>query len=155
VLSDAQKRQVYDTYGHAGFPRVGGRDLTTRLQISTTFSRFFGFEDLFGGGGRVTQPSSAWVRFGERHVALVRRSVRGCDHQIKLPRQEYCEACQPAPARKRARRSGLQTSPVAAVGLISRDFYICARVSMPGRGTNCEERAWSARQGRLEREKDH
>src|SRR2546429_6259660 len=40
VLSDAQKRQTYDTYGHAGFPaQAPVRDLTTlSSRISTTFS---------------------------------------------------------------------------------------------------------------------
>src|SRR5207245_10181166 len=54
VLSDAQKRQVYDTYGHAGLSGVGGQgfDHTVFQDFHDIFGDFFGFEDLFGGGGR-------------------------------------------------------------------------------------------------------
>ncbi len=40
VLSDPQKKQIYDTYGHAGLSRAGAaQDLTIRFsRTSTTFS---------------------------------------------------------------------------------------------------------------------
>src|SRR5215472_4134752 len=52
VLSDPQKRQVYDTYGHAGLSGVGagpGFDHTVFQDFHDIFGDFFGFEDLFGG----------------------------------------------------------------------------------------------------------
>src|SRR3981189_2598241 len=55
VLSDAQKRQVYDTYGHAGLSSAGGSqgfDNTVFQDFHDIFGDFFGFEDLVGGGGR-------------------------------------------------------------------------------------------------------
>src|SRR4030088_3231484 len=55
VLSDAQKRQIYDTYGHAGLSSSGagqGFDHTVFQDFHDIFGDFFGFEDLFGGGGR-------------------------------------------------------------------------------------------------------
>jgi molecular chaperone DnaJ len=55
VLSDAQKRQLYDTYGHAGLSSTGGSqgfDNTVFQDFHDIFGDFFGFEDLFGGGGR-------------------------------------------------------------------------------------------------------
>ena len=54
VLSDTQKRQVYDTYGHAGLSGAGGAqgfDNTVFQDFHDIFGDFFGFEDLFGGGG--------------------------------------------------------------------------------------------------------
>src|SRR5437762_3400840 len=54
VLSDAQKRQIYDTYGHAGLSSAGasqGFDSTVFQDFHDIFGDFFGFEDLFGGGG--------------------------------------------------------------------------------------------------------
>src|ERR1700720_2741267 len=54
VLSDTQKRQVYDTYGHAGLSGAGGGqgfDNTVFQDFHDIFGDFFGFEDLFGGGG--------------------------------------------------------------------------------------------------------
>src|SRR5215831_23849 len=50
VLSDPQKKQIYDTYGHAGLSSAGagqGFDHT----VFQDFDDIFGFEDLFGGGG--------------------------------------------------------------------------------------------------------
>src|SRR5258706_15941874 len=53
VLSDTQKRQMYDTYGHAGVAGAGV-DLngTVFQDFHDIFGDFFGFEDLFGRGGR-------------------------------------------------------------------------------------------------------
>src|SRR6266581_5765991 len=55
VLSDPQKRQLYDTYGHAGLSSAGaaqGFDHTVFQDFHDIFGDFFGFEDLFGGGRR-------------------------------------------------------------------------------------------------------
>src|SRR5213079_2832608 len=54
VLSDAQKRQIYDTYGHAGLSGAGasGVDFSGTIfqDFHDIFGDFFGFEDLFSGG---------------------------------------------------------------------------------------------------------
>src|SRR5690348_18458369 len=55
VLSDAEKRQVYDTYGHAGLSgSAGGVDFSGTIfqDFHDIFGDFFGFEDMFGGGRR-------------------------------------------------------------------------------------------------------
>src|SRR5213082_3857574 len=55
VLSDSQKRQVYDTYGHAGLSSAGvGTDFNGTIfqDFHDIFGDFFGFEDLFSGGRR-------------------------------------------------------------------------------------------------------
>src|SRR5499425_2201885 len=52
VLSDSQKRQVYDTYGHAGLAGAGASsdfNSTIFQDFHDIFGDFFGFEDLFGG----------------------------------------------------------------------------------------------------------
>src|SRR5258707_1676479 len=66
VLSDSQKRQIYDTYGHSGLSGAGGGvDFSGTIfqDFHDIFGDFFGFEDLFSGarrGGRSppSQPGS-------------------------------------------------------------------------------------------------
>src|SRR5262249_57714232 len=54
ILSDQQKRQVYDTYGHAGLSGAGGAGVdfngTIFQDFHDIFGDFFGFEDMFSGG---------------------------------------------------------------------------------------------------------
>jgi len=54
ILSDAQKRQIYDTYGHAGLAGAGAQpdfNGTIFQDFHDVFGDFFGFEDLFGAAG--------------------------------------------------------------------------------------------------------
>ncbi|MDP8911042.1 MAG: DnaJ domain-containing protein, partial [Actinomycetota bacterium] len=51
VLSDAQRREVYDRYGHSGLRRGGFTPGSVDFgSLSDLFSAFFG-EDVFGAGG--------------------------------------------------------------------------------------------------------
>src|SRR5579864_7716931 len=57
VLSDPEKRQIYDQYGHAGLSGAsGGVDFNSTVfrDFHDILGDFFGFEELFGaaGGGR-------------------------------------------------------------------------------------------------------
>src|SRR3989442_12991091 len=96
VLSDAQKRQVYDTYGHAGLSSAGGSqgfDNTVFQDFHDIFGDFFGFEDLFGGGGRRGRGRTqrgADLRY-DMTLSFEEASA-GVATKIKLPRQEFCEA---------------------------------------------------------------
>ena len=64
VLADAEKRNLYDRFGHAGVGGAGagvGFDASVFQDFSDIFGEFFGFGDLFGGGrtGRRTRPCHA------------------------------------------------------------------------------------------------
>src|SRR5437870_3509500 len=50
VLSDPQKRDVYDRYGHAGLTGMGMPDFGNAQSVFDTLGDLFG--DFFGGGGR-------------------------------------------------------------------------------------------------------
>ena len=56
ILADSEKRAVYDRYGHAGLGsaarRAAGFDPSVFQDFSDIFGEFFGFGDMFGGGGR-------------------------------------------------------------------------------------------------------
>src|SRR5436305_12471044 len=52
VLSDPQKRATYDRFGHQGLASSGGGfDPNSFADFSDVLGDFFGFGDLFGGGG--------------------------------------------------------------------------------------------------------
>src|SRR6266705_2185008 len=111
VLSDAQKRQIYDTYGHAGLSSAGagqGFDSTVFQDFHDIFGDFFGLEDLFGGGGsrggRSRAQRGADLRY-DMSLTFEEASA-GVTTKIKLPRQEYCEACNGTGAKK---GTGVQT----------------------------------------------
>ncbi len=98
VLSDPQKRQQYDQFGHAAFEQGGGG--------AGGFGGFGGFDfggqdmgDIFGdifGGGR-----SSRGRSGPSRGANVRTAVRitfeeavfGCEKEIEINFKETCSSC--------------------------------------------------------------
>ena len=54
VLSDKERRQNYDQFGHAAFEGAGGRGGFSNFDFSSTFSDIFGsdiFDDFFEGFG--------------------------------------------------------------------------------------------------------
>src|ERR1700692_3807784 len=82
VLSDPQKRQIYDQYGHAGLSSAGGT------------GGFDGrvFQDLFGGrrgGGRNRAQRGADLRYDM--PLTFEEAAAGVTTKVRLPRQEYCE----------------------------------------------------------------
>lgn len=98
VLSDAEKRRAYDTYGHAA---VGGAaaqpdfNADAFADFSDIFGDFFGFGDLFGGGGGARRRNRAQrgddLRF-DLEISF-EDSMRGLDADIQAPRLEVCERC--------------------------------------------------------------
>jgi len=103
VLSDTQKRRLYDTYGHAGLQGYTQEDIFRGVDFSSLFREFglgniFGFGDgLFDSffGGRTT------TRRGPRKGADLRFDITvtleevasGIDKVVELPRAEPCSAC--------------------------------------------------------------
>ena len=161
VLSDPQKKQIYDTYGHAGLSGVGagqGFDHTVFQDFHDIFGDFFGFEDLFGGGGgrrtRGRAQRGADLRY-DMTLSFEEASA-GVTTKIKLPRQEFCEACNGTGAKK---GTGVQTcQSCGGRGQLAyqQGFFTISRTcpACQGAGQIVKERCPECRgQGRLEREK--
>jgi molecular chaperone DnaJ len=102
VLSDAQKRAIYDRYGHAGLgdrPVMGpdfGRTIFDEFQDIFGLGDLFGFEDLFGGGGGRRSGRPRVERGADLRYDLTlsfEQAAAGVHTKIKMARKEACETC--------------------------------------------------------------
>lgn len=91
VLSDPEKRAVYDRYGHAGVNGMGGMPDFTTVDFSDIFEEFFGF----GGGSR--RRSRNVPRRGADLTYTVELTFEeaafGVEKEIEITRDEVCSAC--------------------------------------------------------------
>jgi molecular chaperone DnaJ len=160
VLSDAQKRQIYDTYGHAGLSSTAGQgfDNTAFQDFHDIFGDFFGFEDLFGGGGTRRGRSRAQRGADLRYdmTLTFEEASAGVTTKIKLPRQEFCEACNGTGAKKGTGVQACQTCAGRGQLAYQQGFFTITRTcpACQGAGQIVKERCQECRgQGRMEREK--
>ena len=98
VLSNDEKRQRYDQYGHDGLRGAGMHDFShmNADDIGSMFSDIFGFGDLFGTGGRRGArhkgPSKGYDL--ETTVELTLNDVAdGTEKTIEFTRQDTCVDC--------------------------------------------------------------
>ena len=107
VLKDAQKRQAYDQFGHAGVSGQGygpggqgpfgagqGIDLEEALRA---FMRDFGGFESFFGGGRPQQRQRGAERGGRDLRVRLKLSLEevatGCTHTVKIKKRLACDTC--------------------------------------------------------------
>jgi molecular chaperone DnaJ len=163
VLSDPQKKQIYDTYGHAGLSGVGagqGFDHTVFQDFHDIFGDFFGFEDLFGGGGGGGRRTRSRAQRGSdlRYDMTLsfEEASAGVNTKVKLPRQEFCEACNGTGAKKGSGVQACQSCGGRGQLAYQQGFFTITRTcpACQGAGQIVKERCPECRgQGRLEREK--
>jgi molecular chaperone DnaJ len=98
VLSDSQKRSAYDRFGHAGVQgAAGGPQFNPEAfaDFSDILGDFFGFGDLFGGGGgrrgRTRGQRGDDVRY-DLEISF-EDAMFGMSAEIQVPRMERCERC--------------------------------------------------------------
>jgi molecular chaperone DnaJ len=99
VLVDSEKRSMYDRFGHAGVSGAGaggfsGFDPSVFQDFSDIFGEFFGFGDLFGGGGgrrRTRAQRGADLR--EDITLEFDEAVFGTETKVTVRRHEVCEDC--------------------------------------------------------------
>jgi molecular chaperone DnaJ len=100
ILSDEQKRALYDQHGHAAFDRRaggfgrGGGGFHDPFEV---FREVFGgasiFEDLFGGGRRdPTQPERGDDLRYDMEISF-EEAAHGCEKEITVTKPERCDVC--------------------------------------------------------------
>jgi molecular chaperone DnaJ len=102
VLSDSQKRQQYDTLGHAGFDqRYTAEDIFRGADFESILRDVgFGFGDLFrtffgggfGGGGFRERINKGQDLVYDLEITL-EEAAKGAEKEILVPRTENCEVC--------------------------------------------------------------
>ncbi len=91
VLSDTQKRKIYDQLGHAGLQGygAGGASGFDAFGFNDIFETFFGYR-----GGTATR--RATQRGADLRVDLTisfEEAIFGCDREVDIPRWDVCPAC--------------------------------------------------------------
>ncbi len=100
VLSDRQKRSLYDQYGHAGLEGAGSAG--GQSYSSADFGDIFGdvFGDIFGAGRGAGQRESRGADLRYNLELTLEEAVRGVTKEIKIPTYVQCETCHGTGARK-------------------------------------------------------
>jgi len=162
VLSDAEKRQVYDTYGHAGLSGAGGGvDFSGTIfqDFHDIFGDFFGFQDLFsggrGGGGRSRRARRGSDLRYDMSLTF-EEAATGVNTKIKIPRQEFCAACNGTGAKAGTGVVACQTCAGRGQLAYQQGFFTITRTcpACQGAGQIVKERCTECRgQGRVEKER--
>jgi molecular chaperone DnaJ len=103
VLSDAQKRQLYDAYGHAGVSSGAGPggfqsvDFSIFEGLQDILGDFFQVDDVFGFGGGARRGRGRRAQRGadlRYDVTLsFEEAAAGKKLRIRIPRAEQCGTC--------------------------------------------------------------
>jgi len=161
ILSDPQKRQAYDQYGHAGVdPSQGGFGHSAG---AGNFSDIFGdvFGDIFGGGGGGARGGRSRQRRGadlQYNIELtLEEAVKGVKKIIKIPTYVDCDACDGSGAKKGSSPITCDTCKGAGQVRMQQGFFSVQQTcpGCHGQGTVIKDPcAKCSGQGRIRKEKN-
>ncbi len=98
VLSDENKRNTYDQFGHSGMNGFSQEDIFSNINFDDIF-RGFGFDvgnifDVFGfGGGRRQGPQPGRDVYYDLDISL-EEAATGLETDIRVPHTKTCPACE-------------------------------------------------------------
>jgi molecular chaperone DnaJ len=94
VLSDDQKRAVYDRYGHSGLQGAAGgaSDMGGFGDIGSIFEEIFGGFGRTGGGGNRRQPRRGADLRADIRISF-EEAAFGAERELEIPRMEACDRC--------------------------------------------------------------
>ncbi|WP_414470128.1 molecular chaperone DnaJ [Methanobacterium sp. ACI-7] len=99
VLSDEEKRNTYDQFGHAGMGGFSNEDIFRNVNFDDIFRGFgFDFGDIFsdmfgfGGGRRGNRPQQGSDVYYEMSITL-EDAAFGLEKDIEVPHKKTCPTC--------------------------------------------------------------
>ena len=95
VLSDPERRAVYDRHGHAGLRGRAGHDFNS-MHVEDIFSMFndiFGGQSGGGGGGRRQRGPARGYDLETVVEITLEEVLEGCEREIPFKRLEVCTPC--------------------------------------------------------------
>jgi molecular chaperone DnaJ len=93
VLSDPERRQRYDQYGHAGLDGARMHDFSG-MGIDDIFSVFGDlFGDMFGGGGRGRGRAERGVDIQTVIEVELKEVATGVEKTLRFERADFCDRC--------------------------------------------------------------
>ena len=138
VLSDTEKRQLYDRYGHQGPAQSGFQGFSGIDDIFSAFADIFGgfgggFSGFAGGGRRVPRGDDMEI---ELEITLL-DAAKGCRREIEIERHIACDDCSGSGA-----KAGTQPQRCRACGgrgqvAHQQGFFVISTTCRPcqGKGT--------------------
>ncbi|HYW71824.1 MAG TPA: molecular chaperone DnaJ [Pyrinomonadaceae bacterium] len=140
VLSNAEQRQRYDRFGHAGVstsaagaghgaPGFGG--------IEDILGDLFGFGDVFGAGGRGGSRRSSSTRGADLRYDLeitLEQAAEGMTAQLRIPKLETCETCTGSGAKPGTQPEVCRTCQGAGQVRFQQGFFSVSRTCSSCRG---------------------
>lgn len=160
VLADAEQRQRYDRFGHAGVSSGAGQNWGAPGfgGIEDILGDLFGFSDVFGGGRtggrRTTAQRGADLRY-DLEITL-EEAYNGMTAQLRIPRLETCETCKGNGAAPGTQPENCANCGGSGQVRYQQGFFSVARTCQPCRGAGrvvkspCSDCRGA---GRIEREK--
>ena len=138
VLSDTQKRALYDQHGHEGLEAQRGAGGGHGGNPGEAFGDIFGdvFGDIFGGsrrGGRAQVFRGADLRY-ELELDL-HQAVFGASVEIDVPRLAECETCHGSGAAKGSKPVDCDTCHGSGSVRVSQGFFQLQQTCPRCRGT--------------------
>ena len=95
VLSDPEKRRVYDQYGHAGMDGQGFGGFNGAgfdIDLEDLFGSFFG--GGFGGGSRQRRGPKRGANLKYRMNLDFMEAAFGVDREININKEDLCDSCE-------------------------------------------------------------
>ena len=134
VLSDAQKRSQYDTFGHAGptgqgFGDFGGFGFGG---VEDLLNEFFGMGTIFGGMGHERTRRGGDMRYNL--AVTFEEAVIGTEKEIEVPRQTHCRECSGSGAKKGTRPERCGTCGGRGQVTVQQGFFAMSRTCGRCRG---------------------